>query len=521
MSQTAQSAHPAQDSARGQVRALFVHAHPDDESITTGGTMAELVNAGAHVTLLTASRGEGGEVIGEEFAHLEGDRPGLAAHREQELAAAMRVLGVSDHRFLTRGDTAAGFEDSGMEWGADGHAQAPTTMPEAALCNTPLPDVAEQIARVIVEVRPHLVITYASDGGYGHPDHRYVHEATVAAVESLSPAIEPTLLFIETPEGTVRAAIDPSQPGFDLTGFDAADAPTQYAAQAPVAVAQDVRDVIGRKSLAMASHATQITVAGEFYALSNNLGQAVGTTEFYSNAKYPGPDPMPGAPFASVLDVAAPDAAVIGPLPEQAEPALTPAGASPAATAASSPAVGATAAGSATVPTAAASSSTASPPPASASSETGADDTAQRPGQADSDAQAAGLAPRRLGPAAFFHALVLGVLVAVLGTLQHLNASVVTLGGTQVIVPWGVVLALVLAAGAMWHVSAIYRSTILMVVLALIISLGAFTLGQPQLLPGHDLLVVSTLRSLAWLFGPMILAAVFAFTLPQLKKRPV
>ncbi|MGO1878671.1 MAG: PIG-L family deacetylase, partial [Brevibacterium yomogidense] len=86
---------------------LFVHAHPDDESIATGGTLAHLVRAGARVVVLTATRGEGGEVIGEQLAHLAGDRQGLAAHREGELAAAMRAVGVTDHRFLGSTDPEA------------------------------------------------------------------------------------------------------------------------------------------------------------------------------------------------------------------------------------------------------------------------------------------------------------------------------------------------------------------------------------------------------------------------------
>ena len=75
---------------------LFVHAHPDDESILTGGTIARLREARVPVTVLTATRGEGGEVIGPLSSTLEGRREALAAHREGELADAMRVLGVDD-----------------------------------------------------------------------------------------------------------------------------------------------------------------------------------------------------------------------------------------------------------------------------------------------------------------------------------------------------------------------------------------------------------------------------------------
>src|SRR5690606_31265526 len=108
---------------------VFVHAHPDDETISTGGTIASLVEAGVGVTVVTCTRGERGEVIPPELQHLEGDGPALAGVREGELAAAMAALGVTDHRYL--GDSnarAAGlaprrYADSGMVWGADGRPE--------------------------------------------------------------------------------------------------------------------------------------------------------------------------------------------------------------------------------------------------------------------------------------------------------------------------------------------------------------------------------------------------------------
>ena len=81
-------------------RVLFVHAHPDDESITTGGTMALLVERGSQVTLVTCTRGERGEVIPADLAGLEGDGAALATVRTEELATALAALGVVDHRFL-------------------------------------------------------------------------------------------------------------------------------------------------------------------------------------------------------------------------------------------------------------------------------------------------------------------------------------------------------------------------------------------------------------------------------------
>ena len=114
-------------------RVLFVHAHPDDETITTGATIATLVENGAAVTVLTLTRGERGEVIPVDLASLEGDLEALAAVREAELAQALSHLGVRDHRFLGNPDarwagrTARRYVDSGMRWGARG-AQASASL---------------------------------------------------------------------------------------------------------------------------------------------------------------------------------------------------------------------------------------------------------------------------------------------------------------------------------------------------------------------------------------------------------
>src|SRR5699024_8239448 len=147
----------------------------------TGGTIASLVAEGAEVMVLTATRGEGGEVIPAELRHLEGDRVGLARVREQEIAEAMRELGVSTHAFL--GVTTRTFEDSGMEWGPDGHARPASSMPDDALCAADVTTVARHIAAVIDVLAPHAVITYAANGGYGHPRPRRSRYPTPTATD--------------------------------------------------------------------------------------------------------------------------------------------------------------------------------------------------------------------------------------------------------------------------------------------------------------------------------------------------
>src|SRR5699024_11802282 len=155
---------------------------------------------------LTAAGGAGGAVIAAELSHLEGDRVGLARVRGQEIAEAMRALGTSARAFL--GGTPRTFEDSGMEWGRDGHARPASSMTDDALCAADVTTVARHIAAVIDVLAPHAVITYAANGGYGHPDHVRVHEATMAAID-LAEWRTGRLLCVDTPTEVAQRAFDP------------------------------------------------------------------------------------------------------------------------------------------------------------------------------------------------------------------------------------------------------------------------------------------------------------------------
>lgn len=163
---------PDAPSAHG-IRALFVHAHPDDEAITTGGSIAALVGTGADVRVLTCTLGEEGEVLGEEFAGLVADRGDqLGGYRIGELATALRALGVSRPRFL---GGAGRWRDSGM-------AGTPSAEHPRAFIRSGTAAVDSLVA-TLEEFRPQLVVTYDPRGGYGHPDHIRAHEVVHAAVE--------------------------------------------------------------------------------------------------------------------------------------------------------------------------------------------------------------------------------------------------------------------------------------------------------------------------------------------------
>ena len=244
-------------------RVLFVHAHPDDESITTGGTIATLVASGAVVTVLTCTRGELGEVIPADLRHLADSPEALAAHRETELAAAMRALGVTDQRFL--GDANARwvdlsprrYVDSGMRWGASG-AEALESVGTLSLCAASMSSVTADVAAVIADVAPSAVVSYDERGGYGHPDHVRARDAALRAAR--------------------------------VMGVDFYEIVTD--ASGPVVV--DVAPVAALKREALAAHRSQLTLDGDSFALSNGVSQPIGRVESFRRVgEAPPPEHLP------------------------------------------------------------------------------------------------------------------------------------------------------------------------------------------------------------------------------------
>lgn len=175
---------PDQTLLGGAQRVLFVHAHPDDETLATGGLIAELAARGVRVAVLTATRGEQGEVVDGPLSHLAGT-PELTAHREQEVAAACRVLGVDKHAFL--GEDGRRYTDSGMRWLDDTETVAgpgETAGPDSLTSADPT-DVAEAIAAHARSIGADAIVSYDAHGGYGHPDHVALHAPSRAAADAL------------------------------------------------------------------------------------------------------------------------------------------------------------------------------------------------------------------------------------------------------------------------------------------------------------------------------------------------
>ena len=252
----------------GRPRLLFVHAHPDDETLTTGVALAHHVARGDDVHVLTCTLGEEGEVIPPELAALEGDGPALAEHRRGELAAATGVLGVTHHLLGAGGPRdAPAFRDSGM-------AGTPSAAHPRAFAGVPLAVAAEAVGEVLDAVRPDVVVTYDATGGYGHPDHVRTHAATAAAVAALPEGERPVLYAVLPPltwAGEDRAWLTEHVPGDD--GWVVPGEDSDYAADVvpDEVVTRTVEDQDARavQTEALRAHGTQVVVGDGWYALSN------------------------------------------------------------------------------------------------------------------------------------------------------------------------------------------------------------------------------------------------------------
>lgn len=280
-------------------RLLFVHAHPDDESLWTGIALAHHVAAGDEVHVLTCTLGEEGEVIPAELRHLElpagqeraPDAPDpLAQVRREELRAAMAamavtssvVLGDEEFRRVSGREDVGTYRDSGM-------VGTPSAQHPRAFAGSDVESVAASITAYIDALAPDVVVTYDEQGGYGHPDHIRTHEVTVAAVAASR--TQPELFITLTPRSWAvqdRAWLHATcSPQFlDDTGFlvPAADDPYPPSVVDDDEVTHAVVDeqAVTAQIRALREHRTQVTVADEVYALSNDIAARLSGREGYA-----------------------------------------------------------------------------------------------------------------------------------------------------------------------------------------------------------------------------------------------
>ena len=261
-----------------------MHAHPDDETIGTGATMARYVSEGAEVTLVTCTLGEEGEILLDEFAHLAADKQdALGAHRQTELAAAMAALGVTDWRLL---GGPGRFRDSGM-------IGTPSNENPECFWRTDALEAALPLVSIIREVRPQVVVTYDDFGGYGHPDHIQAHRVTHYALalaqsqtfrRELGEPWAPTKVYWTAfPRSIIRAGIEAMRAQGDTGDFasmDPDDIP--FACDDDlVTTAIDGSAFLEAKMAALREHGTQVSVDGGFFALADNVGAEAFGTEYY------------------------------------------------------------------------------------------------------------------------------------------------------------------------------------------------------------------------------------------------
>jgi len=261
------------DSYKGY-RLLLVHAHPDDETINNGATMALYADLGAQVTLVTCTRGEEGEVLVSDLSHLASSATdSLGQHREVELKDAMATLRVNDFRFL--GDHEVKFRDSGMM------GTEPNNRPDV-FWQADLDLAAAHLVKVIDEVKPHVLITYDEIGGYGHPDHIQAHRVAMRASELAQWKIS-KIYWNAMPKSVLAEGIAKmKEAGSDFFGAESVDDLPFAKDDSLVTAMIDGTKYVDLKMKAMAAHATQIELDGPFFALSNNLGQQVWGHEYYS-----------------------------------------------------------------------------------------------------------------------------------------------------------------------------------------------------------------------------------------------
>jgi N-acetyl-1-D-myo-inositol-2-amino-2-deoxy-alpha-D-glucopyranoside deacetylase len=263
---------------------LLVHAHPDDETTSTGAAMARYVSEGVQVTLVTCTLGEEGEVLVPALAHLaaaEGDQ--LGGYRFHELSLAMAELGVTDFRIL---GGPGRWRDSGM-------MDLPTNAAPRAFWQADLAEATRALAEIVREVRPQVLVTYDENGGYGHPDHIQAHRVAMAAVDAAAdpgfapeagPAWSvPKVYWTVLPRSAIQRGIDEMMRAGEsgLFGVTSADDLPFVVGDELVTATLDVRKFLPAKVAAMRAHASQIAADGPFFVMMDRLGEDAFGLEHY------------------------------------------------------------------------------------------------------------------------------------------------------------------------------------------------------------------------------------------------
>jgi LmbE family N-acetylglucosaminyl deacetylase len=241
--------------------AVFFHAHPDDEAIATGGTMAKMASEGHRVVLVTATRGELGEVPDGLLA----DGQTLEEVRDVELGEASQILGVARREFL-------GYRDSGM-------AGEPSNDDPESFWRADLEEASGRLAAVLEEEGAEILTIYDEHGGYGHPDHIQVHRVGARAAEK---AATPAVFMATMNRDAVRDLMSRAQElGVEPPDGGGPDEDTFGEPASRITTAVDVSAFLDAKKSAMRAHASQIADSSFFLSMPDEVFGLVWGTEWY------------------------------------------------------------------------------------------------------------------------------------------------------------------------------------------------------------------------------------------------
>ncbi|HZS15176.1 MAG TPA: N-acetyl-1-D-myo-inositol-2-amino-2-deoxy-alpha-D-glucopyranoside deacetylase [Candidatus Dormibacteraeota bacterium] len=261
-----------------ELRLLTVHAHPDDETITMGATLAQCADRGISTAVVCCTDGQLATIYATDMPEEE-TRPRLGEIRREELRAACAILGVSDVDFL-------GYHDSGM-------AGAESNNDPVAFWRAPLDEAIGKLVAHIRRFRPHVVVTYDANGGYGHPDHVQAHRATVLAVEAAYlPSMYPgtgdpwrvsKLYYTAFPLRWARKAADfAAQAGRPSPFGDTAPEDLPFVTRDElVTTVVAAPDQMSRKVAALRAHHSQITEDFPFLSMSEEVAREHFSDEYY------------------------------------------------------------------------------------------------------------------------------------------------------------------------------------------------------------------------------------------------
>ena len=273
--------------------AMFVHAHPDDESSKGAATMARYAKEGHRVSVVTCTDGGAGDILNPAM-----DRPGVKERiveiRQEELAEALEILGVTDHWWLD-------YPDSGYVEGFEGDG---ALLPPDCFYNAPIDEAVERLVRIVRAEKPEVLVTYPEGGGYPHPDHIRTHDITVAAFDAAgdperypdagAPWAPKKLYYVgafnRRKVEVLHAACGDLGIESPFTGWLERWDPDE---KDPSTTQIDVGDFLEQRTRALIAHATQVDPAGMWFKVPDEVIRELYPWEDYTLARSVVPVQLP------------------------------------------------------------------------------------------------------------------------------------------------------------------------------------------------------------------------------------